>query len=192
MAAPLVRGANVALTREIPSLTGVVLGIRWGPGSDPALHDNLVAAAMLCGSDGNVRSDQDLVFFNQVVSQDASVARLTELLGDDDEQIEVDLASVPADIDRIVAVLYINEGSASKRALGQLQSCVIRVLNLADNVELVRSEDLAQALNAETSVSYTHLRAHETVLDIVCRLLLEKKKHTSNPPPHRCPVNTCY
>ena len=34
----------------------------------------------------------------------------------------------------------------------------------------VRIEDLA--------VSYTHLRAHETVLDLVCRLLLEKKKHT--------------
>jgi len=30
---------------------------------------------------------------------------------------------------------------------------------------------------AET-VSYTHLRAHETVLDLVCRLLLEKKKKT--------------
>ena len=29
-------------------------------------------------------------------------------------------------------------------------------------------------------VSYTHLRAHETVLDLVCRLLLEKKKHTHN------------
>ena len=28
------------------------------------------------------------------------------------------------------------------------------------------------------AVSYTHLRAHETVLDIVCRLLLEKKKNT--------------
>ena len=27
-------------------------------------------------------------------------------------------------------------------------------------------------------VSYTHLRAHETVLDLVCRLLLEKKKTT--------------
>ena len=26
-------------------------------------------------------------------------------------------------------------------------------------------------------VSYTHLRAHETVLDLVCRLLLEKKKN---------------
>ena len=29
------------------------------------------------------------------------------------------------------------------------------------------------------AVSYTHLRAHETVLDLVCRLLLEKK-NTSN------------
>ena len=30
------------------------------------------------------------------------------------------------------------------------------------------------------AVSYTHLRAHETVLDLVCRLLLEKKKKTNN------------
>ena len=30
------------------------------------------------------------------------------------------------------------------------------------------------------SVSYTHLRAHETVLDLVCRLLLEKKTTNNN------------
>ena len=30
--------------------------------------------------------------------------------------------------------------------------------------------------DAQDAVSYTHLRAHETVLDLVCRLLLEKKK----------------
>ena len=29
-------------------------------------------------------------------------------------------------------------------------------------------------------VSYTHLRAHETVLDLVCRLLLEKKDTTTH------------
>eukprot|EP00656_Telonema_subtile_P009529 TRINITY_DN14486_c0_g1_i1.p1 TRINITY_DN14486_c0_g1~~TRINITY_DN14486_c0_g1_i1.p1 ORF type:complete len:316 (+),score=44.50 TRINITY_DN14486_c0_g1_i1:160-1107(+) len=32
------------------------------------------------------------------------------------------------------------------------------------------------ALRSAGAVSYTHLRAHETVLDLVCRLLLEKKK----------------
>ena len=31
-----------------------------------------------------------------------------------------------------------------------------------------------------SAVSYTHLRAHETVLDLVCRLLLEKKKKTNS------------
>ena len=29
-------------------------------------------------------------------------------------------------------------------------------------------------------VSYTHLRAHETVLDLVCRLLLETKNDKAN------------
>ena len=33
-------------------------------------------------------------------------------------------------------------------------------------------------------VSYTHLRAHETVLDLVCRLLLEKKHNTTHPVHH--------
>ena len=32
-----------------------------------------------------------------------------------------------------------------------------------------------------TSVSYTHLRAHETVLDLVCRLLLENKNYCIYP-----------
>ena len=30
------------------------------------------------------------------------------------------------------------------------------------------------------AVSYTHLRAHETVLDIVCRLLLAQKNNKRN------------
>ena len=34
-------------------------------------------------------------------------------------------------------------------------------------------------LDGAMAVSYTHLRAHETVLDLVCRLLLEKKKKKS-------------
>ena len=39
-----------------------------------------------------------------------------------------------------------------------------------------RSDARAQPPFWRQAVSYTHLRAHETVLDLVCRLLLEKKK----------------
>ena len=46
-----------------------------------------------------------------------------------------------------------------------------------------RTEDIPgqNGMGSLAPVSYTHLRAHETVLDLVCRLLLEKKKrkHTS-------------
>ena len=38
---------------------------------------------------------------------------------------------------------------------------------------------LSDRLGTVIAVSYTHLRAHETVLDLVCRLLLEKKKKIS-------------
>ena len=38
------------------------------------------------------------------------------------------------------------------------------------------SADTSQLSLSKVPVSYTHLRAHETVLDLVCRLLLEKKK----------------
>ena len=37
------------------------------------------------------------------------------------------------------------------------------------------SADFPSKLCDFIAVSYTHLRAHETVLDLVCRLLLEKK-----------------
>ena len=48
--------------------------------------------------------------------------------------------------------------------------------------EVVLAVDLVLGMDVEVgqraggaAVSYTHLRAHETVLDLVCRLLLEKK-----------------
>lgn len=160
--AEMKRGANVALTREIPGLTGVVLGMKYNVGAERVLADNLVFAAILVGADGRARSDEDFVFFNQLQSSDLSVQRLESALGGDDEQIEVELGGVPADIDRIVAVLYVNDGPGQHRTLGQLRSCVIRVLNLADNRELVRSEDLAPPLTTETAIVLGELyRLHQ-------------------------------
>mgnify|MGYP003381489301 CR=1 FL=1 len=47
-----------------------------------------------------------------------------------------------------------------------------------ETTEQPAATEVAEEPAAEPTeaVSYTHLRAHETVLDLVCRLLLEKKK----------------
>lgn len=160
MAPPLPRGANVALTREVPSLTGVVLGVQWDAGADTTLSRNLVTAVILCGANGAALSDQHFVFFNQLTSPDLSVVQLEQALGDDDEQIEVDLGAVPPAVDRIAVVLYINDGSPARRTLAQLRSCRVRVLNLETNAELTRSEELSGALSNETALILAELYRH--------------------------------
>ena len=47
----------------------------------------------------------------------------------------------------------------------------------------VMSGDITFYGTTINAVSYTHLRAHETLMNLVCRLLLEKKKR--NEPYHR-------
>ena len=49
------------------------------------------------------------------------------------------------------------------------------IIQIPIQVELDQKFSL-ELIDRLISVSYTHLRAHETVLDIVCRLLLEKTK----------------
>ena len=60
-----------------------------------------------------------------------------------------------------------------------LYSTAVIALLLGTGGAFAQSSTTAQQPGAtpavDCPVSYTHLRAHETVLDLVCRLLLEKK-----------------
>ena len=55
---------------------------------------------------------------------------------------------------------------------------LVDLLNDAEPEAVVYHQAFTPTLSE--AVSYTHLRAHETVLDLVCRLLLEKKKTNNN------------
>ena len=45
-------------------------------------------------------------------------------------------------------------------------------------VDTIKYYSIPNVPSGLEAVSYTHLRAHETEADLVCRLLLEKKKET--------------
>src|SRR5450756_3089636 len=54
-------------------------------------------------------------------------------------------------------------------------------LNSIDTMDGTQFEEFLTVLFVHLgSVSYTHLRAHETRHDLVCRLLLEKKKKNTH------------
>jgi tellurium resistance protein TerD len=159
--AQLKRGANVALTREIPTLRTVLLGVRFEAGSEKALLDNLVIATILCDAANKALSDEHFVFFNQLSSPEESVSQREAALGEDSEQVEVSLPAVPAEVERIVVVLYLNDPIAQRRSLGQLRDCHIRVLDADGNAELVRSENLAPTLSTETALALGELYRYQ-------------------------------
>jgi tellurium resistance protein TerD len=154
------RGANVDLTREVPNLVSVVLGVAFSAGAETVLTDNLVVAAIMCDVAGKALSDDYFVFFNQLNSPDLSVTQLEQVMGSDKDQIEIDLNDVPENVSRIVVLLYLNEGAGPRRSLGQLRDLTIRVLNLAGNVELVRSENLSVGLSQETALALGEMYRH--------------------------------
>jgi tellurium resistance protein TerD len=157
----LKRGTNVALTREIPSLSRLTLGVNWNAGPETVLDQNLVMVTLLCDARGQALSEEHFVFFNQLSSPEESVVQLEHALGGDQEQVTVELPAVPAEVERVVVAVYVNDGPGQRRTLGQLRSCSIRVLNAADGQELVKSEELATALSSETALTLGELYRYQ-------------------------------
>jgi tellurium resistance protein TerD len=154
------RGANVALTREIPGLSQIVVGVTWNAGAERLLEDNLVLATVLCDAGSKALSAEHFVFFNQLTSPDLSVSRLESALAGDKEQVEIDLPDVPPEVARIVVVVYLNDGTAQRRTLGQLREITVCVREGPSNRELVRSENLAPALSTETALVLGEVYRH--------------------------------
>jgi tellurium resistance protein TerD len=137
----------------------VVLGVRL-IANEPVLVDSLVVATLLCDASARVLSDEHFVFFNQLSTPELSVEQLRRAVGGDTEQIEVDLPKVPDEVQRVVVVAYINQGTPQRRQLGQLREATVRVLDLRDDSELVRSENLAPELSTETGLVLAELYRH--------------------------------
>ena len=106
MGVSLSKGGNVSLSKEAPGLTAVIIGLGWDVRTTTGTDFDLDASAILAGADGNVTSDANFVFFNNLNSPDGSVEHTGDnITGEgegDDEQIKLNLAAVPADVDKIV------------------------------------------------------------------------------------------
>lgn len=155
----LSKGGNLSLTKTSPGLTVATVGLGWDPRTTAGEAFDLDASALLVGPDGKVRSDADFIFYNQPKSIDGSVEHKGDNRtgqGDgDDEQIAIDLQSLPADVDRVVVVVSIDQGEARRQNFGQVRSAYSRVLD-QDGAEIVRF-DLSEDAAPETAMIFSEI-----------------------------------
>ena len=74
----------------------------------------------------------------------------------DDEQIKVNLAATPGEIDKVAFAVSIHEAESRSQSFGQVRNAYIRVVNQADNTELARY-DLSEDASTETAMVFGEL-----------------------------------
>jgi len=160
MAISLQKGGNVNLSKEAPGLTKVIIGLGWDPHSTDGSAFDLDGSAFLLKTDAKVRGDTDFIFYNNLKSSDGSVVHAgdnTTGQGDgDDEKLTVDLARVPADIDKVSFCVTIHDADARRQNFGQVGKAYIRCLNAAGESEIARY-DLSEDSSTETAMIFGEL-----------------------------------
>lgn len=163
MAISLTKGGNVNLSKEAPGLTNMTVGLGWDPRATDGQDFDLDAIAFLLDESGKVRNDSDFIFFNNLKSGDGSVEHTGDNRtgeGDgDDESIKVNLAAVPADVNKIAVCAIIYEGQARNQNFGQVSDAFIRVINDNGNTEIARY-DLSEDGSTETAMIFGEIYRH--------------------------------
>jgi tellurium resistance protein TerD len=157
MAVSLTKGSNVNLSKEVPGLKKIQVGLGWDARSTDGAAFDLDASAFLVKLDGKVRSDSDFCFYNNKTVADGAVQHtgdnLTGAGEGDDEMVKVDLAKIPADLDKVVFAVTIHEAEARKQNFGQVNHAYIRVVNEDGGQEIARY-DLSEDASIETAMIF--------------------------------------
>ncbi|PSH11591.1 chemical-damaging agent resistance protein C [Yersinia pseudotuberculosis] len=160
MAVSLVKGGNVSLTKEAPTMNIAVVGLGWDARVTDGSEFDLDASVFMVGENGKVLSDQHFIFFNNKVSPCGSVVHQGDNrtgAGDgDDEQIKIDLKKVPADVRKIIFSVTIYDAEARKQNFGMVSNSFMRVVNEDNSAEIARF-DLSEDASTETAMIFGEL-----------------------------------
>lgn len=152
----LSKGQKVDLTKGNPGLKNIMVGLGWDVNAfDSGSDFDLDAAAFMVGENGKCPTEKEFVFYGNLEHASGAVKHMGDnLTGEgegDDEQIQIDLTKIPANIQRIAFTVTIYEAETRRQNFGQVQNAFIRIVDEATNTELIRY-DLGEDFSIETAV----------------------------------------
>lgn len=149
MSVNLQKGQKVELRKNNGgTLRKVMVGLGWDEVKRarglfaPKPADIDCDASAFCCINGHLMGVDDIVYFGNLKHKTGSVLHMGDNLtgaGDgDDEQIMIDLASLPANYDKIVIVVNIYEARARSQHFGMIENAFIRICDAETNQELCK------------------------------------------------------
>ena len=145
----LSKGQKVDLTKGNPGLKNIMVGLGWDVNAfDSGVDFDLDAAAFMLGADGKCPTDKEFVFYGNLAHPSESVKHMGDnLTGEgegDDEQIQIDLSKVPANIERIAFTVTIYDADVRRQNFGQVSNAFIRIVYDATGKELIHFDGAAE------------------------------------------------
>ncbi|WP_042345162.1 TerD family protein [Bacillus massiliigorillae] len=155
MVISLQKGQRIDLTKGNASLNQIMVGLGWDPvgkssgggllgglfGGNKNANIDCDASVIMLQNDKFVNKN-DLIYFGNLKSSCTSVRHSGDnLTGDgdgDDEQIMINLKSIPERYNKLVFVVNIYDAVNRKQDFGMIQNAYIRVVNDSSKQELVK------------------------------------------------------
>ncbi len=160
----LQKGQKVDLTKGNPSLKNIMVGLGWDVNVfDSGADFDLDAAAFMVGENGKCPTEKEFIFYGNLEHSSGALKHMGDnLTGEgegDDEQIEVDLTKIPANVSRVVFTVTIYDAEVRRQNFGQVSNAFIRIVDVATDRELIRY-DLGEDFSIETAVVVGELYRH--------------------------------
>ena len=164
MAINLSKGQKVDLTKDNPGLSKILVGLGWDVNAfDSGAAFDLDAATFMVGSSGKCPTEKEFVFYGNLEHPSGALKHmgdnLTGEVDGDDEQIVVELAQVPASVERIAFTVTIYDAESRRQNFGQVSNAYIHIQDMTSGADLIRY-DLGEDFSIETAIVVGELYRH--------------------------------
>ena len=163
MAINLSKGQRISLEKAAPGLKQIFIGLGWDINvTDTGSDFDIDASLFLVDGNEKLLSDQHFIFYNNQISPDPQQS--IQQRGDnrtgagegDDEIIDVNLQTVPTDIDKVIITVTIHEADKRHQNFGQVNNAFVRIVNAENEQEVIRY-DLTEDFSIETALIMAEL-----------------------------------
>ena len=141
----LSKGQKVDLTKGNPGLKNIMVGLGWDVNAfDSGADFDLDAAAFMVGDNGKCPTEKEFIFYGNLEHTSGAIKHMGDnLTGEgegDDEQIEVDLTKIPANISKVAFTCTIYEAETRRQNFGQVSNAFIRIVDESSGTVIPRRQ----------------------------------------------------